>query len=95
MLDTESVLSIEVFLSAGGVCLSAPRGCGLDQADALRVDVAAQSLVALRSGSELPIDLPQLSAAHCQALVAVGEVSVGEFTARGAVGAYVLPVVGG
>lgn len=87
-------LSIEVYLSANGVCLAVPRGCGLEQADALRVDVGKRSVVALRRGSELPIDLPALSEAHCLALLTAGEVAVGEFAVQGAAGAYSLAVVG-
>ncbi len=85
-------LPIEVFMSDKGVCVSVPRGCGLEHADALRVDVKRRSLVALRGGSELPIDLPALSEAHCKALVNAGEVAVGEFVVQGVVSAYCLPV---
>jgi hypothetical protein len=86
-------VSIEVFLSAGGVCLSAPRDCGLEYADSICVDVKSRSLVALSGGSALPIEMPQLSEAHCQALVAAKEVAIGEFTVRGVVAAYSLAVV--
>lgn len=83
---------IEVFMSDKGVCLSVPRGCGLEHADALRVDVDRRSLVAMRGGSELPIELPALSEAHCKALVNAGEVAIGEFIVQGVVSAYCLPV---
>lgn len=88
-------LSVEVFLSAAGVCLSVPPGCGLDQADTLRVDRRSRRMVALRAGSELPIDLPHLSSAHCQALIDAKRVPVGEFLTQGAKGAYWLTVSAG
>ena len=83
---------IEVFMSDNGVCLSVPRGCGLEHADALHVDVDRRSVVAMRGGSELPIELPALSEAHCKALVNAGEVAIGEFIVQGVVSAYCLPV---
>lgn len=86
------ILSIEVFLSAAGVCLSVPPGCGLDQADSLRVDRRTRRITALRAGSELPVDLPVLSLAHCQALIDAKRVPVGEFLTQGAKGAYWLAV---
>lgn len=88
-------LSIEVFLSSAGVCLSVPPGCGLDQADSLRIDRRARRMVALRAGSELPIDLPELSLAHCLALIEAKRVPVGEFLTQGAKGAYWLAVSAG
>lgn len=98
MLDVESGelgngLAVEVFMSANGVCLAVPRGCGLDQAESLRVDVERRTVTALRGGSELPVDLPSLSEAHCKALVNAGEVAIGEFVSQGVVAAYCLPVV--
>lgn len=89
-----SVLSVEVFLSPEGVCLAVPPGCGLDQADSLRVDVASRRVAAMRRGSELPIDLPKLSAAHCEAIAQTEEVAVGEFVVQGVKAAYMLRVVG-
>lgn len=89
------VMSMEVFLSAGGVCLSVPPGCGLDQADALRIDRRTRQIAALRAGSELPLDLPALSLAHCQALIDAKRVPVGEFLTQGVKGAYWLTISAG
>lgn len=86
-------IAVEVFLSEAGVCLALPRGCGIDQADALRVDMNAQTLHALRNGGVLPVDFPKLSQAHCQAIKGVTEVAVGEFVPQGVVQAYMLRVV--
>lgn len=87
-----TVLSLEVFLSRKGVCLAVPVGCGLDQADSLRVDIAGRRVAAIRHGSELPIDLPLLSVAHCEAIAQAGEVAVGEFVVQGVKAAYILKV---
>lgn len=92
-MSDEGALSVEVFLSEAGVCLAAPRGCGLDQADSLSVDVENRKVIAMLAGSELPVDLPMLSTAHCQALVDAGEVAVGEFVVQGVAGAYMVRVV--
>lgn len=86
-------LPLEIFLSSQGICMAAPRGCGLDQAQRLEVDVNKRTVIAVKDGSVLPLDLPFLSSAHCQALAAAGNVAIGEFNVRGVSAAYHLPVV--
>ena len=87
------IMSVELFLSPAGVCLAVPRGCGLEQADTLQVNVATRKVRVLRRESELPIDFPPFSEAHCKALAGAGEVAVGEFAVQGVVAAYMVKVV--
>lgn len=86
-------VSVEVFLSATGIALSVSQGCGLEQADALRVESETGRIVALQGTSELPIDLPLLSQAHCQALLDAGRVPVAEFVADGMASGYMVGVI--
>lgn len=85
-------LPIEIFLSENGVCLSVPKDCGLEKADSLMVNVESQNIQAVCNGKVLPITLPKLEGAHCEALVRSGVVALGEFSVRGVLNAYCLPV---
>lgn len=87
-----SAVSIEVFMSSTGICLAMPRNCGLEYADTLLVDAHDRSLTAVGNGVALSIELPNLSSAHCQALIRSGTVAVGEFNTLGVVVAYTLGV---
>lgn len=85
-------ISIEVFLSEGGVCLAVPRDCGLEFASMLLVDRKSCSLTAMSGDEILPVTLPNLSPAHCDALLTVGKIAVGEFVLQGVAAAYFLDV---
>ncbi|ART61526.1 hypothetical protein CBP36_21420 (plasmid) [Acidovorax carolinensis] len=92
------MISVEIFAakdgagSIQGVMLAAPVGCGLKQADTLRVH--GTRLIALDNRSMLPIDLPVLNEAACkdlEAAISRGEgIVVGEFTALGLADSYLL-----
>lgn len=92
------MIPIEVFAAKDevgaykGAMLAAPVGCGLKQADTLRIHGAR--LIALEARSMLPIDLPLLDETSRRALVEAaareGTIAVGEFTALGLADSYML-----
>lgn len=78
-----------------GLMLSVPHGCGLEQADSLRV--SGLSMLATRNHSVLPLDFANLTLttlANFRALAKTGQrVAVAEFTAIGLANAYFLKLI--
>lgn len=87
-----NIISIEVFLSENGVFLAAPRDCGLEYASRLILDRESRSLTALNGDEILPLELPELSDAHCDAVLSGDRIAIGEFAMQGVAAAYFLPV---
>lgn len=95
-----STLSLEVFAAKDtsgailAVMISAPRRCGLKQADTLRVD--GMKLLALGKKTILPFILPPLDNASREALLYSARnkrpVPVGEFSPVGLFDAYSLTI---
>lgn len=92
-----NVLPIEFFAAKDhdDLFMAVPRGCGLREADTLRVNNL--SMVAIKNRSILPIDLPLLTESLRTRLMEFAannqRIPVGEFTARGVVEPYFLNLV--
>lgn len=92
------MISIETFAAKDpsgalqGVMLTVPVGCGLKQADTLRIH--GRQLLAMEQRSILPIDLPMLDQESLEDLLTMARsgrpIAVGEFTALGLVDSYLL-----
>lgn len=92
------MIPIEVFAAKDpsgalqGIMMTAPVGCGLKQADTLRIH--GTRLLALQQRSILPIDLPEVDEVSLKHLIETaklsGELAVGEFTALGLADSYLL-----
>lgn len=98
---TNSLLSFESFAAKdanghlAGLMLSVPHGCGLEQADTLRVN--GLTVLAMRNQSVLPLDFANLmpaTRADFLALSKTGQrIAVAEFTAIGLANAYFLKLL--
>lgn len=92
------MISIEVFAAKDpsgalqGIMVAVPVGCGLKQADTLRIH--GSRLLAMERRSILPIDLPEVDEASLRDLIATAnqrrQLAVGEFTALGLADSYLL-----
>lgn len=92
------MIPIEVFAAKDpsgalqGIMITAPVGCGLRQADTLRIH--GTRLLALQRRSILPIDFPEVDEVSLRHLVESaklrGQLAVGEFTALGLADSYLL-----
>ncbi|CAN7779448.1 hypothetical protein LJR296_007897 [Cupriavidus necator] len=92
------MIPIEVFAAKDpsgalqGIMMTVPVGCGLKQADTLRIH--GTQLLALERRSILPIDLPQVDGESLKDLVETAKLgrllAVGEFTAVGLADSYLL-----
>lgn len=92
------MISIEVFAAKDpsgalqGIMMTVPVGCGLKQADTLRIH--GSRLLAMERRSILPIDFPEIDEASLRDLVETakrrGQLAVGEFTALGLADSYLL-----
>ena len=93
----EEILSVEIFAAkdGAGVFIAAPHRCGLKDADTLQVD--GLSMVAIKNGSILPVDLPDLGDKERSYLLKYSEsrrlLPVGEFLARGLADSYFLKLI--
>lgn len=92
------MIPIEVFAAKDpsgalhGMMMTVPVGCGLKQADTLRIH--GMQLLAMERRSILPIDLPKLNEESLNDLVETAKLgrplAVGEFTALGLADSYLL-----
>jgi hypothetical protein len=91
------MLSVEYFAAKDneGLIMTVPPRCGLNQADTLRV--SGLSVHALKDGSVLPVDLPDINESVRAKLLALFSggyrLPVAEFFARGLVDAYPLNII--